>query len=245
MSGWGKMTSSRQDATQAALPTARVERQQALIVLQARLSGCHRCEERGYLAQACPVTGAPALARVLIIGQAPGLRSQMNHLPFSGPGGRVLQSWLVRAGFAPEDFRTRVYFSSLTRCYPGRSPRGNGDRRPSPEEIALCRPYLEEELQIIQPRVVLLVGSMAIATFIGPASLEQVIGSCVEREGRFWLPLPHPSGVSRWLNAPAHQALLEQALAHLARWRVTYALDRENSAPAHGSLPEGAARTKR
>jgi len=201
------------------------ERQQELAALHERLHSCRLCEEQGYLPRACPVTGAPILARIMIIGQAPGLRSQINRQPFSGPGGQILQSWLVRAGFAPEDFRTRVYFSSLTRCYPGRSSRGNGDRRPSPAEIALCRPYLDEELRIIHPRVVLLVGSMAIAAFIGRSPLEETIGCHVERDGHFWLPLPHPSGVSRWLNAPEHQILLERALAHLARWRVEFALD--------------------
>ena len=76
----------------------------------------------------------------------------------------------------------------------------------------------------MRPKVVLLVGTMAIETFFGKVRLEDVIGTCKEQDGTLWLPLPHPSGVSRWLNEPAHQQLLQRALAILAEWRITYNL---------------------
>ncbi len=117
-----------------------------------------------------------------------------------------------------------TYLSSLTRCDPGKNPRGTGDRRPSPQEVALCRPYLEEELRLVQPKVVLLVGAMAIEAFFGKGKLEDIIGTYQERDGMFFLPLPHPSGVSRWLNEPEHQRLLHSALALLAHWRMLYGL---------------------
>lgn len=88
----------------------------------------------------------------------------------------------------------------------------------------MCRPYLEEELRILQPKVVLLVGAMAIEAFLGKVKLEDVIGTCTERQEMLMLPLPHPSGVSRWLLDTAHQALLRQALAILAEWRAQYGL---------------------
>jgi len=65
---------------------------------------------------------------------------------------------------------------------------------------------------------------MAIETFFGKTRLEDVIGTYRERDGMFLLPLPHPSGVSRWLNHPAHQQLHTAALARLASWRVEYGL---------------------
>ena len=141
-------------------------------------------------------------------------------MPFSGPGGTVLSSWLVRAGFAPDDFRTRIYISSLTKCDPGPNPRGGGDRKPSAAELALCRPFLMRELALIRPRIILPVGGLAIAAFLGPVALADVIGTGVELDGVRILPLPHPSGVSRWLNDPAHQGLLAQALNLLSKWRV-------------------------
>jgi len=140
-------------------------------------------------------------------------------MPFSGPGGRILDGWLQRAGFPAGALHAEVYISALTKCDPGKAPRGGGDRKPSPAELALCRPFLLRELELIRPRAVLLVGGMAIEAFLGPRKLTETIGTSVERNGAHLLPLPHPSGVSRWLNAPAHQALLARALALLAGWR--------------------------
>jgi uracil-DNA glycosylase len=72
--------------------------------------------------------------------------------------------------------------------------------------------------------VVLLVGTMAIEVFFGKVRLEEVIGMFEERDGMLMLPLPHPSGVSRWLNDPAHLRLHLQALEQLSVWRVTHEL---------------------
>ncbi len=205
-----------------AAPRSLAGRARDLAVLQDEMRACHRCVDAGYLERADPVAGyrGRVTDRVMLIGQAPGHVSVERGLPFSGPGGRILQGWLVRAGFAPEDFRGRVYISALTRCDPGRAPRGGGDRKPSPPEVALCRPYLLRELALVRPRIIVLVGAMAIAAFLGPRRLEDVIGEGFEEHGAHLLPLPHPSGVSRWLNDPKHQALLTRALDRLAAWRV-------------------------
>ncbi len=161
----------------------------------------------------------------MLIGQAPGHLSVAQGLPFSGPSGRVLDAWLQRAGFPPGALRTEVYLSALTRCDPGKSPRGNGDRKPSPPELTLCRPFLLRELALVRPRVVLLAGAMAIEAFLGPVRLDEAIGRAVEHNGTRLLPLPHPSGVSRWLNDPAHQTLLANALELLAGWRRDWVAD--------------------
>lgn len=145
-------------------------------------------------------------------------------MPFSGPGGRILQKWLEHAGFPPGYLHEHTYLASLTRCDPGKNPRGSGDRKPSKQEQALCRPFLDAELRHLRPQVVLLVGTMAIEEFVGKGRLEEIIGTCWEQQGMLFLPLPHPSGVSRWLNAAQHQQLLYQALDILAGWRRTYGL---------------------
>ena len=200
------------------------DRQTALELLHRRILACRLCETQGYIASARPLVHGRAADRIMVIGQAPGHRSVAKGRSFSGPGGSVLQKWLERAGFPPGYLHEHVYLSSLTRCDPGRNPRGNGDRRPSLAEVALCSPFLEAELAIVQPKVVLLVGAMAIETFLGKRKLEECIGTFEERNGMLLLPLPHPSGVSRWLLDAAHQQLLQQALAILAEWRVLYQL---------------------
>jgi uracil-DNA glycosylase len=209
-------------------PEERVEeRSTELARLHGRLRSCVRCVAAGYLAQSNAVAGTRGRIgdRVMLVGQAPGHLSVERGLPFSGPGGRVLDRWLQQAGYASGALHREVYLAALTRCDPGKNPRGGGDRKPSPAEIALCRPFLLHELQLVRPRAVLLVGTMAIAAFLGPARLEDVVGTCSDRAGVHLLPLPHPSGVSRWLNDPAHQAQVGRALAHLARWRTEWGDD--------------------
>jgi uracil-DNA glycosylase len=196
----------------------------AIAALQQRILACRLCEQHGYIPAARPLTSGQDSDRVMVIGQAPGHRSVANGRSFSGPGGRVLQRWLEQAGFPPGFLHAHTYLSSLTHCDPGRNLRGDGDRRPSLQELALCRPFLEEELRLLRPQVVLLVGAMAIEAFLGKVRLEDVIGTYTEQDGMLLLPLPHPSGVSRWLLDPAHQALLRKALEILAGWREKYML---------------------
>ena len=199
--------------------------------LQRRIRACRLCQERGYIPAAQPITEGRARDRILLVGQAPGHVSVERGRPFSGPAGRMLDGWLARAGFAPGTLHSAVYLSSLTKCDPGKNPRGGGDRKPSPAEIALCRPYLEDELAHVQPAVILLLGTLAIDHFLGAARLDDVVGRVfgpehVRRplwpghEGVHLLPLPHSSGVSRWLNDAGHQELLAQALRALGRLRT-------------------------
>ena len=145
----------------------------------------------------------------------------------------MLEIWLERAGFASGALRREVYLSALTRCDPGHNPRGSGDRKPSPPELALCRPYLLRELALVRPHAILLVGGMAIAAFLGPARLEEVVGDVFERNGARLLPLPHPSGVSRWLNDLEHQALLTRGLDRLSRWRQEWLAEDVAMAPGN------------
>ncbi len=201
-----------------------IEKQESFQELQRRIRCCRLCEEYGFISKAQPLVHGHPDDRIMVIGQAPGHRSITKGRSFSGPGGTILGKWLAQAGFPPGYLHSHVYLSSLTRCDPGHNPRGGGDRRPSPSEIALCKPFLDAEFKLLQPEVVLLVGTMAIETFFGKVKLEEVIGTYRERDGILFLPLPHPSGVSRWLNEPVHMKLHNQALEILASWRVVYNL---------------------
>jgi uracil-DNA glycosylase family 4 len=196
-------------------------RTEALRRLEAQVLACRACEERGYIERACPLFHNLPTADIMLIGQAPGRLSCERRRHFAGPGGRTLRLWLQHAGLGAGDFERRVFLTSLTRCFPGPAPSGSGDRRPSLEECALCRPYLDAELAIIRPRLVLLVGKMAIDAFVPGAAqrrLDEVVGTTYREGERLYVPLPHPSGRSRWLNDPRHRALLAQALAHVRRW---------------------------
>jgi uracil-DNA glycosylase len=190
-----------------------------------RLRACRRCHEAGLLlsADSIPIARDPdpdaPVPRILLVGQAPGLRANNDQVPFAGAAGEKLRDWFARGGIAREDFWRKIHFSAITRCYPGRLRGARGDRVPSPAEQALCRPWLDEQIRILQPKIVLLVGLLAIRTFLGRVpSLTGVIGTATVRDGVRYLPLPHPSGVSRWLNEPENVEAVARALGHMRTW---------------------------
>lgn len=190
-----------------------------LITLNGRIRSCRRCHEAGLLdeRESIPIARDPEpdapLPRILLIGQAPGLRATLHDRPFAGAAGEKLRDWLELGGVPREDFYRQVHFAAVTRCYPGRLPGAKGDRVPSPQEQALCRPWLDGLIMTLEPQVVLLVGLLAIRTFLGPiASLTAVVGTSTVRARVCYIPLPHPSGVSRWLNEPANLAAVGRAM---------------------------------
>lgn len=187
------------------------------------------------------LSGDPAIVtqhvRVMLVGQAPGRTEAGNGRPFSGPAGRRLFQWLASAGIDEAAFRRDVYMAAMTRCYPGPSPTGHGDRRPSREELALCRSYLDRALALVRPHMVLLVGGMAIEAFLGKAPLAQLVGSLHVRSGVAYLPLPHPSGASTWVNQSEHRALLERALSTLGEVWQRLGLAQQAVEPLEGLTP--------
>ncbi len=157
--------------------------------------------------------------RVLLIGQAPGLRATLTDRPFAGVSGDKLRSWFELGGIAREDFYRKIHFAAVTRCYPGRLPGAKGDRLPSIEEQTLCRSWLDGTVRIVRPKIVLLVGLLAIRTVLGRASsLSSVVGNAEILGGIRYLPLPHPSGVSRWLNTSENVDAVGRAMAILRSW---------------------------
>lgn len=189
-------------------------RERALARLHARIRACTQCVDAGYLPSAFPIVAGKTSDRVMIIGQAPGAVELTTGLPFSGRAGAELRRWLAEAGIDEEHL---PYRTSITKCFPGKAPSGAGDRRPSPPEIALCAPWLEAELALVRPRVVLLVGALAIERFWGRVPLSDVVGKSRVDDERILIPLPHPSGASRWLNQPENRLRLRRALAVVGR----------------------------
>ena len=174
----------------------------------------------GYIPEARPlVLGQPG-ATIFLIGQAPSRTDHESGRFYEGPAGRKLRGWFLEAGFQESDFGTRIYAAAITKCFPGRNPGSSKDRVPSPAEQKLCRPWLDAELAAVQPRAVVLFGGLAIKTFLSKAPLEELIGQVFERDdGRVYLPLPHSSGASTWLNSAHNQSLLAKALEQLKELR--------------------------
>ncbi len=192
-----------------------------LVCLQSEMRACRKCLDAGYPITPGAVFSGPAAARVMIVGQAPGVTEAQVKRPFNGTSGTRLFQWLAEAGWDEADFRARHYMTAVTKCYPGKAPGGKGDRAPSRAERKLCRPFLERELALVAPEMLVPVGRLAVELFYGRQfKLAGVVGtSRRDDQGRWIVPLPHPSGASLWLNQPAHRAKVAGALATLRRLR--------------------------
>ncbi len=224
-----------------AAPRTVAERLAALARHQARLRRCRRCPDM----TGPPVVGAPVLSPVLLVGQAPGSREIELRRPFAWTAGKTLFRWFETIGLDEETFRARVYMAAVCRCFPGKAPKG-GDRVPSESEVARCAPWLEAEIALLRPRLVIPTGRLAIARFLDHRALAEVVGRVhpvrIGRRTVDVVPLPHPSGASVWHRTEPGRSLLERALALIAAhpaWRAILRRPppRGGTAPQAGSRP--------
>ena len=197
-----------------------------LRVLQAELVACKKCKKM----KRPVVHGPPILSPVLLIGQAPGPREGALGRPFAWTAGKTLFQWLHAASGASEGrIRNCVYFAAVARCFPGKMPptkkgpnkgKTNGDRRPDQKEIANCKPWLAREVELLEPELVIAVGTLAIEQVLGEKlKLEEIVGRVVTTKyfGREVdvVALPHPSGASPWHKMDPGKSLLARALQKL------------------------------
>jgi uracil-DNA glycosylase len=181
---------------------------------------CRACIEAGYPLESLPVVQPYTGQRAYIHGQAPGALEGEQRLPWRGRAGKTLRRWL---DLNEDEFYATFYCASVTRCYPGKARSGGGDRTPTPREQALCSFWREWELKLIRPKLVLAVGGLSARRLLAVTNLGDCIGRRYALDGAVAIPLPHPSGTSRWLNDPANREQLAGALAvvkdELARLR--------------------------
>lgn len=173
-----------------------------------------RCE-----GQVAPVLSGDGTERAMLIGQAPGWREIETGLPFAWDAGKRLCGWLAAAGIGVDDFRERWYVTSVTKCYPGRAPGSSVDRPPSRTDVLAWTPFLRDEVRLVEPRLIVLIGGVAHRFAFGPdVRLDRLVGSVLAWDlapGASVLCLPHPSGASTWLNDPAHVELWRRGIGHL------------------------------
>ncbi len=208
------------------------EAQTHLLELHAAIRACRLCVQAGLLPEAHPVFMGHAGHRLMMLGQAPGERGHLVERPWAGASGKTLARWLDRAGLPEGALWDWFYLTSVTKCFPGASLAGKGDRAPSAAEIRLCAAHLDREIALVQPEVVVTLGRIAASALLGNQPLDALVGRIwvAERAGHRMqvVPLPHPSGVSRWINAPANRERVHTALALLGGlWRERLELGAE------------------
>jgi uracil-DNA glycosylase len=189
--------------------TRRGSSYRSLASLQRDNHRCRACAEAGYRIESLPVFEGHEGQRAYILGQAPGIVEGHERRPWRGRAGQTLRRWL---DMDEETFYSTFYCASVTRCYPGRAPGGGGDRTPTAREQELCSFWREWELRLLRPMLVVAVGGLAIRRLLGETTLDAAVGKRFEHGDAAVVPLPHPSGVSRWVNAPENRARLEHAV---------------------------------
>jgi uracil-DNA glycosylase len=189
--------------------TRRRSAYRSIASLQRDLSVCRACVEAGYPLESLPVRNEWLGQRAYLFGQAPGPVEGVERRPWRGRAGETLRRWLR---MDEDEFYSTFYCASVTRCYPGKHPTGKGDRVPTPREQELCDFWRRWELELLRPELIVPVGGLGIRRLLGVASLAECVGRRFERDGRPVVPLPHPSGVSLWLNSPENRELVAQAV---------------------------------
>ena len=178
---------------------------------QTKLKQCTQCPDMFGPA----VAGNPVVTPIMLIGQAPGDKEIIIPKPFAWTAGKTLFKWFDQIGVNEENFRNLVYMSAVCRCFPGKKPKG-GDRVPNNTEIQTSSQWLNAEIDLLHPKLVLPVGKLAISQYIEVNKLTDVIGKIhkVELNGHLvdMIPLPHPSGASTWHTTEPGKTLLQTTL---------------------------------
>lgn len=178
------------------------------------LDACRRCvfDDPAVV----PVVSASREPLAMLVGQAPGKTEVVDRRPFAGRAGRTLFRWFGGVGVSEEVARRRIYIAAVTRCFPGASPSGRGDRLPSAVQMVNCAGWLDAEIELIRPAVIIPVGRLAIERFLGTAPLADLVGRVHEVDATHGrsavIPLPHPSGASSWIHGPGHMDLVRMSL---------------------------------
>jgi DNA polymerase len=145
--------------------------------------------------------------RLLLVGEAPGKQEDESGLPFVGRSGALLDGLLAESGVDRAD----VAVANVLKCRPP------DNRPPRRREIVACRPWLERQLELARPDVVVALGSTAVTWFFGPGARIGVLrGEVVERDGYKLLATFHPSAALRFGPRGKPMAALREDLAHAA-----------------------------
>jgi len=150
--------------------------------LYQEIADCPNCPLARTRTQTVPGAG-PASAQLMFIGEGPGAREDEQGLPFVGPAGRFLDDLLDSIGLS----RETVYICNVVKCRPP------GNRDPEPEEIAECRPFLDRQIEILDPKVIATLGRVSMARWFPGTTIGRVHGKPKPVDGRLVVPMYHPA----------------------------------------------------
>jgi DNA polymerase len=157
-----------------------------LAALHETISDCTLCDMHKTRTNTVPGEGS-STAKLLFVGEAPGAKEDETGRPFVGRSGKLLRTMIEEIGFSTEE----VFISSILKCRPP------NNRTPTRSEREICRPYLEKQIELIDPRFIVLLGGTAISAMVGPWKVTECHGTSFEAEGKTYFMTFHPAAALR------------------------------------------------
>ena len=174
-----------------------------LIDLVQEVAGCTRCPLSQGRTKAVPGEG-PENAAVMFVGEGPGFHEDQQGRPFVGAAGQFLDELLQSIGLK----RDEVYITNVVKCRPP------GNRDPQPEEIAACQPYLDRQIALIKPRVIVTLGRYSMARAFPNEKISAIHGKPRKIGSIVYVPMFHPAAA---LHQPSLQRTVEEDFAKLPK----------------------------
>lgn len=165
------------------------------------ISVCKKCALHYSRKNGVPGEGPPD-AEIVFIGEGPGFHENVQGLPFVGAAGQFLEELLATIGMKRED----VFITNVVKCRPP------GNRDPEPEELRACKKYLDRQLAIIKPKVVVTLGRYSMARYVSNAKISHIHGRARRVNGLLVVPFYHPAAA---LHQPSLRSVVEEDFAKL------------------------------
>jgi DNA polymerase len=175
--------------------------EETLNQIASEVSVCERCMLHHSRKLAVPGEG-PVDAEIMFIGEGPGFHENQKGRPFVGAAGKYLEELLEKIGYKRED----VFITNVVKCRPP------NNRDPQPEELDACSGYLERQIQVINPKVIVTLGRYSMARFLPNAKISDVHGQSFKIKSRLIVPMFHPAAA---LHQPSLKLSIERDFSHL------------------------------
>jgi uracil-DNA glycosylase len=185
--------------------------------LYQEIQRCTKCVLSQGRTNAVPGEG-PEDADILFIGEGPGFHEDRQGRPFVGAAGQYLEELLASIGLR----RDQVYICNVVKCRPP------GNRDPQPEEIEACRPYLDRQIELVRPRMIVTLGRFSLARYFPGASISRIHGQAKQVGNVVYYPMFHPAAA---LHQPRWRTLLEQDVLKIPELLARAGKDQEGSTP--------------
>ena len=165
------------------------------------VSGCNKCDLHHSREKGVPGEG-PSNAEIMLIGEGPGFHENMQGRPFVGAAGDLLVELLDSIGMKRED----VYITNVVKCRPP------GNRDPSSDELLACSHYLDQQVQVINPKVIVTLGRFSMTRYIPHSKISEIHGQAIQVKGKLVVPFYHPAAA---LHRPSLRSTVEEDFSKL------------------------------